>query len=55
MSKRKIKDVRTKIPSEVVRTPQPGRDISSRAPQKKYFKPNYLEVLKIITPRYVLG
>jgi hypothetical protein len=50
MSKRKIKDVLTKTPSEVVRTPQPGGGVSKNRKKKNYFKPNYLEVLKIITP-----
>ena len=50
MSKRKIKDVVTKIPSEVVKTPRPGDAVPKNEKSRKYFKSNYLEVLKIITP-----
>ena len=50
MSKRKITDLVTKIPGEIKRTPQPGGSISKRQNKQKYFQPNYLEVLKIITP-----
>ena len=50
MSKRKITDSITKISSEVLRTPQAGGGVAKNTRKKKYFKPNYLEVLKIITP-----
>ena len=50
MSKRKVKDPVTKFVGDLVRTPLSRTGVTPKGSPQTYFKRNYLDTLKIITP-----